>query len=126
MKNNEGMATSQVSDSELIESVTFDAQGLVPVIAQDSTSGQVLMLAWMNRQALELTLETRRGTYFSRSRSRIWVKGEESGNVQEVISLSLDCDGDAIVMSVQQHGPACHTGSITCFSRVRNVGSDPS
>jgi phosphoribosyl-AMP cyclohydrolase len=126
MKNNEGMATSQVSDSELIESVAFDAQGLVPVIAQDSTSGQVLMLAWMNRQALELTLETRRGTYFSRSRSRIWVKGEESGNVQEVISLSLDCDGDAIVMSVQQHGPACHTGSITCFSRVRNVGSDPS
>jgi phosphoribosyl-AMP cyclohydrolase len=126
MKNNEGMATSQVSDSELIESVAFDAQGLVPVIAQDSTSGQVLMLAWMNRQALELTLETRRGTYFSRSRSRIWVKGEESGNVQEVISLSLDCDGDAIVMSVQQHGPACHTGSVTCFSRVRNVGSDPS
>ncbi|MGB4324996.1 MAG: phosphoribosyl-AMP cyclohydrolase [Candidatus Nanopelagicales bacterium] len=120
------MATSQVSDSELIESVAFDAQGLVPVIAQDSTSGQVLMLAWMNRQALELTLETRRGTYFSRSRSRIWVKGEESGNVQEVISLSLDCDGDAIVMSVQQHGPACHTGSVTCFSRVRNVGSDPS
>lgn len=126
MKNNEGMATSQVSDSELIESVAFDAQGLVPVIAQDSTSGQVLMLAWMNRQALELTLETRRGTYFSRSRSRIWVKGEASGNVQEVISLSLDCDGDAIVMSVQQHGPACHTGSVTCFSRVRNVGSDPS
>lgn len=126
MKNNEGMATSQVSDSELIESVAFDAQGLVPVIAQDSTSGQVLMLAWMNRQALELTLETRRGTYFSRSRSRIWVKGDESGNVQEVISLSLDCDGDAIVMSVQQHGPACHTGSVTCFSRVRNVGSDPS
>lgn len=126
MKNNEGMATSQVSDSELIESVAFDAQGLVPVIAQDSTSGQVLMLAWMNRQALELTLETRRGTYFSRSRSRIWVKGEESGNVQEVISLSLDCDGDAIVMSVQQHGPACHMGSVTCFSRVRNVGSDPS
>ncbi len=126
MKNNEGMATSEVSDNELIESVTFDAQGLVPVITQDSTSGQVLMLAWMNRQALELTLETRRGTYFSRSRSRIWVKGEESGNVQEVISLSLDCDGDAIVMSVQQQGPACHTGSITCFSRVRNVGSDPS
>ena len=120
------MATSQVSDSELIESVAFDAQGLVPVIAQDSTSGQVLMLAWMNRQALELTLETRRGTYFSRSRSRIWVKGDESGNVQEVISLSLDCDGDAIVMSVQQHGPACHTGAVTCFSRVRNVGSDPS
>ena len=126
MKNNEGMATSEVSDNELIESVTFDAQGLVPVITQDSTSGQVLMLAWMNRQALELTLETRRGTYFSRSRSRIWVKGEESGNVQEVISLSLDCDGDAIVMSVQQQGPACHTGSITCFSRVRNFGSDPS
>ena len=126
MKNNEGMDMSQVSDSELIESVAFDAQGLVPVIAQDSTSGQVLMLAWMNRQALVLTLETGRGTYFSRSRSRIWVKGEESGNVQEVISLSLDCDGDAIVMSVQQHGPACHTGSVTCFLRVRNVGSDPS
>lgn len=126
MKNNEGMATLEVSDNELIESVAFDAQGLVPVITQDSTSGQVLMLAWMNRQALELTLETRRGTYFSRSRSRIWVKGEESGNVQEVISLGLDCDGDAIVMSVQQQGPACHTGSVTCFSRVRNVGSDPS
>jgi phosphoribosyl-AMP cyclohydrolase len=126
MKNNEGMGMSQVSDSELIESVAFDAQGLVPVIAQDSTSGQVLMLAWMNRQALVLTLETGRGTYFSRSRNRIWVKGEESGNVQEVISLSLDCDGDAIVMSVQQHGPACHTGSVTCFSRVRDVWSDPS
>ena len=124
MNNNELVTASSMTDLEFINAVAFDNQGLVPVIAQDASSGEVLMLAWMNRQALELTLESKRGTYFSRSRSRIWVKGEESGNIQQVVSMSLDCDGDALVMQVHQHGPACHTGSRTCFSRLRELEID--
>ncbi len=100
---------------EFISRIRFNAQGLVPVITQDSNSKEVLMLAWMNAEALQLTIESGLGTYFSRSRNRIWVKGEESGNRQVVRSLRADCDGDTLLLIVDQSGPACHTGNPTCF-----------
>ncbi len=100
---------------EFISRIRFNAQGLVPVITQDSNSKEVLMLAWMNAEALQLTIESGLGTYFSRSRNKIWVKGEESGNRQVVRSLRADCDGDTLLLIVDQSGPACHTGNPTCF-----------
>jgi phosphoribosyl-AMP cyclohydrolase len=103
---------------DFIHQVSFNEDGLVPVVAQDSITKDVLMLAWMNEDALRLSLETGKGTYFSRSRSRLWVKGEESGNVQHVRDIRRDCDSDALVMTVQQHGPACHTGSQSCFFNI--------
>jgi phosphoribosyl-AMP cyclohydrolase len=90
--------------------------GLVAVVVQEDESNEVLMLAWMNRQALEQSLESRQATYWSRSRNELWVKGATSGNTQEVVSASLDCDGDAILLRVNQKGGACHTGSHSCFS----------
>jgi phosphoribosyl-AMP cyclohydrolase len=94
------------------------AGGLVPAIAQDADSGVVLMLAWMNREAYEETLRTRRACYFSRSRGRLWRKGEESGNVQEVREVYLDCDADTILLKVHQiGGAACHEGYQSCFFR---------
>lgn len=97
--------------------------GLVPAIAQDADSGEVLMLAWMNREAYEETLRTRRACYFSRSRGRLWRKGEESGNVQEVREIYLDCDADTILLKVHQKGgAACHEGYASCF--FRRVESD--
>lgn len=96
--------------------VSYNADGLVPVITQDADSKDVLMLAWMNAEALEETLRTRRGTYYSRSREKIWVKGETSGHVQHVRRVRLDCDGDAVLLEVDQTGPACHTGTTTCFT----------
>lgn len=101
--------------AEFMSTVAFNHDGLVPVIAQDAQSREVLMLAWMNSEALRLTLDTKRGTYFSRSRQKLWVKGEESGNIQEVVEIRKDCDSDALLMIVHQTGPACHTGSLTCF-----------
>ncbi|APT82354.1 phosphoribosyl-AMP cyclohydrolase [Corynebacterium ammoniagenes] len=89
-------------------------QGLVPAIVQADT-GEVLMMAWMDDHALAHSLMTRKGTYFSRSRNEYWVKGETSGNVQEVIGARLDCDGDTILLTVRQSGGACHTGDRTCF-----------
>ena len=100
-----------------IEDVKFDSQGLVPAIAQDAENGQILMMAWMNRQSLERTLEEGRAVYWSRSRQEFWRKGDSSGHIQEVLSLSLDCDGDTIVMQVKQTGAACHTGERSCFFR---------
>ena len=94
----------------------FDADGLLPVIAQDATSKEVLMLAWMDAEAIRRTQKTRRATYFSRSRQDYWVKGEISGHHQEVVAMAYDCDADAIVMQVNQTGPACHTGTRSCFS----------
>jgi len=88
--------------------------GLVPVVVQSAT-GEVLMLAWMNDEALAASLTTRRGTYWSRSRQELWVKGATSGHVQHVRSIGLDCDGDALLMVVDQTGPACHTGAHSCF-----------
>lgn len=101
--------------------VNYNADGLVPAIAQDAASGAVLMLAWMNAEALAATIETRRGTYWSRSRSELWVKGETSGHAQHVKSVSLDCDGDTVLLVVDQSGPACHTGAETCFTE-REIG----
>ena len=102
-----------------IEDVKFDSRGLVPVVAQDSESDRVLMLAWANREALLEAVKTRRGVYFSRSRNRLWRKGEESGNVQELLSVQLDCDGDSVIYEVRQlGGAACHTGHQSCFYRT--------
>lgn len=98
-----------------LENVQYNADGLVPAIAQDTETGSVLMMAWMNAEALSATLETRRGTYWSRSRQKLWVKGESSGNVQHVKSVYVDCDGDTVLLIVDQTGPACHTGAETCF-----------
>jgi len=105
--------------------VDFDKQdGLVPAIAQDAATGQVLMLAWMNRAAYEETLRTGRAVYFSRSRNRLWRKGEESGHVQEVREIYLDCDADTILLKVRQvGGAACHEGYASCFFR-RVVGDE--
>jgi phosphoribosyl-AMP cyclohydrolase len=97
------------------------AGGLVPAIAQDADSGQVLMLAWMNRDAYEETVRTGRACYFSRSRNRLWRKGEESGNVQEVREVYIDCDADTILLKVNQiGGAACHEGYASCFFRKVN------
>ena len=93
----------------------FDDCGLLPVIAQDHQSGDVLMLAWMNREAVARSLETRRVTYWSRSRQAFWVKGETSGNTQELIDLRVDCDRDCLLAVVKQIGPACHTNRQSCF-----------
>jgi phosphoribosyl-AMP cyclohydrolase len=88
---------------------------LIPAIAQDSKTGEVLMLAYMNRRSLALTLKSGRATYWSRSRNELWEKGANSGNTQRVLALSLDCDGDAILIKVEQSGAACHTGEQSCF-----------
>ncbi len=99
--------------------VKWNEQGLVPAIAQDTTTGEVLMVAWMNREALAETAATRRGVYWSRSRKKLWRKGEESGHVQEVDGIYLDCDGDVILLKVNQIGGiACHTGRRSCFFRA--------
>lgn len=103
--------------------VAFDQDGLVPCVAQDHTSGEVLTLAYMNAESLRLTLETGEVHYFSRSRQEIWHKGATSGNIQRVVDLRLDCDGDALVAIVDPAGPACHTGARSCFhNRVPGSG----
>jgi phosphoribosyl-AMP cyclohydrolase len=116
-----------------LDQVKWDGQGLVPAIAQELATGDVLMLAWMNREALEKTFESGRAVYFSRSRGKLWYKGEESGNVQRVHEIRLDCDADVVLLKVTQlgHSPsiACHTGRHSCFFSVLRDGvwhsSDP-
>ena len=102
-----------------LDAVRWDAQGLVPVIAQEAATGDVLMFAWMNREALQKTAELKRAVYFSRSRGKLWFKGEESGHVQQVHDIRLDCDNDVVLLKVTQlgHEPgiACHTGRHSCF-----------
>ncbi|MFP5430470.1 MAG: phosphoribosyl-AMP cyclohydrolase [Gammaproteobacteria bacterium] len=101
-----------------LDEVRWDDQGLVPAIAQDFRTGKVLMVAWMNREALELTSREGRGIYWSRSRRKLWRKGEESGHIQKLHELRLDCDGDVIILQVEQLGGiACHTGRESCFYR---------
>ncbi len=101
-----------------LDDVKFDSDGLIPAIAQDHHSGRILMVAWMNREALELTVAEQRAIYWSRSRAKLWRKGEESGHVQKLIELRLDCDADVITMQVEQiGGMACHTGRESCFYR---------
>jgi phosphoribosyl-AMP cyclohydrolase len=102
-------------DPEIAARLTRNDQGLVPAVVQQHDTGEVLMLAWMDDEALRRTLTTGRATYWSRSRSEYWVKGETSGNVQHVKSVALDCDGDTLLLRVEQTGPACHTGARTCF-----------
>lgn len=99
----------------------FNGDGLIAAIAQDADTGQVLMLAWMNAEALRATIETRRGTYWSRSRGALWVKGETSGHIQEVVEICVDCDQDAVLLKVRQSGGACHTGRTSCFYRTVNA-----
>lgn len=106
---------------QLIAEVKFDDKGLVAAIAQEDGSGDILMMAWMNAEALAETLETGQVTYFSRSRQKLWRKGETSGQTQKLISARLDCDGDAIVFIVKQNGVACHTGRKSCFYREFDV-----
>jgi len=109
-----------------LDTLKWDAQGLVPAIAQEQGSGDVLMLAWMNREALQKTIELGRAVYFSRSRNRLWFKGEESGHVQTVHEVRIDCDADVVLLKVTQtgHTPglACHTGRHSCFFRVYENG----
>ncbi len=101
--------------AEFLDVVKFNDQGLVPAIAQDSASGTVLMLAWMNRDAIDETLASGLVTYYSRSRQSLWQKGETSGNTQRLVDMQFDCDADAILMLVEQTGPACHTDRPNCF-----------
>ncbi len=97
---------------------------LIPAVAQDAQTGEVLMLAYMNRESLALTLVTGKATYWSRSRNELWVKGATSGHTQEVVSISLDCDGDALLLKVNQVGAACHTGGKTCFHNPLQIGAE--
>ncbi|WP_249975668.1 phosphoribosyl-AMP cyclohydrolase [Vreelandella olivaria] len=99
----------------LLDAVRFNETGLLPAIAQQHDTGEVLMMAWMNREALEETLSTHRVCYYSRSRKKLWRKGETSGQQQQLISVALDCDGDTLLLQVDQTGPACHTGRRSCF-----------
>ena len=96
-------------------SVKFDSQGLIPVVVQDASTGDVLMLAYMNSESLAKTVETGETWFWSRSRQSLWHKGETSGNTQRVVSISIDCDGDTLLVKVDPRGPACHTGEQTCF-----------
>lgn len=101
--------------ARLIAAVRFDTRGLVPAIAQQHDTGEVLMMAWMNAESLDETLATGRACYYSRSRGGLWRKGESSGQVQSVVDLRLDCDGDTLLLLVDQKGVACHTGRRNCF-----------
>lgn len=108
---------------DFIQQVSWNADGLVPAIAQDGKTGRVLMMAWMNRESLELTVREGRAVYWSRSRGKLWRKGESSGHVQLVRELRLDCDGDTVLLVVEQQGGiACHTGRTSCFYRVLQDG----
>lgn len=100
-----------------VQAMLRDGVELIPAIAQDANSGEVLMLAYMNRESLAITIESGRATYWSRSRNELWEKGATSGHTQKVISIAIDCDGDALLIKVEQEGAACHTGERTCFHR---------
>ena len=105
-------------------SLKYDAHGLIPCIAQDHETGDVLMMAWMNAQAVAQTLATGRVTYWSRSRAAFWVKGDTSGHVQHLVELRVDCDRDCLLVRVRQHGPACHTNRRSCFYTVVRDGAE--
>jgi phosphoribosyl-AMP cyclohydrolase len=111
-----------MTEEPLLDAIRFDASGLVAAIAQQHDSGEVLMVAWMNRDAVAETLATGRAVYWSRSRGTLWRKGETSGQVQRVLAVRLDCDGDALLLRVDQTGVACHTGRRSCFFREAQGG----
>ncbi|MDH3584272.1 MAG: phosphoribosyl-AMP cyclohydrolase [Phycisphaerae bacterium] len=102
--------------------IRYNDDGLVPAIVQDADGGEILMMAWMNREAFEHTMETGRATFFSRSRNKLWVKGESSGHVQQVESCRVDCDQDTVLLRVRSSGPACHVGYRSCFYREVQAG----
>jgi len=112
-------------DPRVADQLTRDAAGLVAAVVQQHDTGEVLMLGWMDDEALHRTLTTGRATYWSRSRQEYWVKGDTSGNVQYVRSVSLDCDGDALLVRVDQVGPACHTGERSCFDAGQPLTAIP-
>lgn len=118
-------SSARTSQPAWLSEVKFDEQGLIPAIAQDLNSHQILMVAWMNAESLAETVQTGRAVFWSRSRKRLWRKGEESGHVQRVAELRLDCDGDVILMKVEQLGGiACHTGRASCFyRRLDSIGN---
>ena len=109
--------TDLLAREAFVNAVAFNEDGLVPVIAQSAATGAVLMMAWMNRETLERTLLTGEVTYWSRSRQDVWRKGETSGHTQHLVEAWIDCDGDALLLKVDQIGPACHTGAPSCFYR---------
>ena len=104
--------------------LSYDAAGLIPAVAQDATTGDVLMLAWMTRETVEASLRERRAVYWSRSRRQVWRKGETSGHVQELVEMRVDCDRDSLLLVVRQTGPACHTGRRTCFYTAVRDGAE--
>lgn len=114
---------SPATAEALLGAIAFDRDGLVPAVAQQHDSGEVLMLAWMNRDALLKTLETGEAHYWSRSRRELWRKGQQSGQRQRLVELRVDCDGDALLLLVDQTGVACHTGRRSCFYRVERSGA---
>ncbi len=101
--------------NEFLSTLKFNTDGLIVAIAQDESSKKVLMQAWMNKDSIIKTIQTKKVTYFSRSRNQLWIKGETSGNGQELIRISADCDGDSLLLTVKQSGPACHTEQESCF-----------
>ncbi len=105
-------------DEAFVKAVAFDERGLVPAVAQDAGSGRVLMMAWMNAESLAETLASGRVCYWSRSRQKLWRKGESSGHVQSLVEARVDCDGDTLLLLVEQAGPACHTNRESCFYRA--------
>ena len=115
-KNHENSPKGEVRPlNDVLESLKYNREGLIPAIAQQYKSGEVLMMAWMNRASIEETLQTGRVCYWSRSRQAYWRKGESSGQVQQLKSMAFDCDGDTILLKVNQTGPACHSGRRSCF-----------
>jgi len=104
----------------MLDAITFNDAGLVPAIAQEAGSGRVLMMAWMNREAVAQTIDSGFAHYYSRSRQQQWQKGESSGHVQKVVAMHLDCDGDTLLLTIDQTGPACHTNRESCFYRRLN------
>jgi phosphoribosyl-AMP cyclohydrolase len=106
-----------IDQSDFLSAVKFDDKGLVPVIAQSHATGQVLLFAWMNRETLQHSLSSGEVTYWSRSRQKVWKKGETSGHTQRLVEAFVDCDGDVLLLKVDQLGPACHTGAPSCFFR---------
>ena len=105
-------------------SLRYDVNGLIPAIAQDHASGEVLMLAWMNAESVARTLETGRVTYWSRSRQNFWIKGETSGHTQRLVEMRVDCDRDCLLLLIEQTGPACHTNRRTCFYTALRNGAE--
>ncbi|ABL64536.1 phosphoribosyl-AMP cyclohydrolase [Chlorobium phaeobacteroides] len=111
------MSENEDLQKSFLDTVKYDEKGLVPAIVQDHETGKVLMMAWMNHESLLMTLEKKKACYWSRSRQKLWLKGESSGNMQDVHDILIDCDGDTILLKVSQKGGACHVGYHSCFYR---------